>query len=164
MSSFLIVAITDPVIRSLMAKELTLEDQLCFSLYATSMAINRLYKPLLDQLGITYPQYLVLSVLWEEDGRGISAIATRLDLESSTITPLVKRLEAAGLVTRTRRQDDERGVLVTLTVRGEELRTESRCLGEALFARAGMAAEEMIALNREVRRLHQALTGKERTS
>ncbi|MFC0219042.1 DNA-binding MarR family transcriptional regulator [Pseudochelatococcus lubricantis] len=139
----------------------TLEDQLCFSLYATSMAINRLYKPLLDQLGITYPQYLVLNVLWEEDGRSIGAIATRLDLEPSTITPLVKRLEAAGLVTRTRRQDDERGVLVALTARGRDLRTESRCLGEALFAHAGMAAEEMIALNREVRRLHQALTGKE---
>lgn len=147
-----------------MTKELTLEDQLCFSLYATSMAINRLYKPLLDQLGITYPQYLVLSVLWEEDGRSISAIASRLDLEPSTITPLVKRLEAAGLVTRTRRQDDERGVSVALTARGRDLRMESRCLGEALFARSGMAAEEMIALNREVRRLHQALTGKESTS
>ena len=141
-----------------MTKELTLEDQLCFSLYATSMAINRLYKPLLDRLGITYPQYLVLSVLWEEDGRSIGAIATRLDLEPSTITPLVKRLEAAGLVTRTRRRDDERGVVVALTARGLELRTESRCLGEALVARAGMTAEEMIALNREVRRLHQALT------
>ncbi|WP_199258080.1 MarR family winged helix-turn-helix transcriptional regulator [Paracoccus binzhouensis] len=147
-----------------MAKEPTLEDQLCFSLYATSMAINRLYKPLLDRLGITYPQYLVLNVLWEEDGRSISAIATRLDLEPSTITPLVKRLEAAGLVTRTRRQDDERGVVVALTARGLDLKTESRCLGEALFARAGMTAEEMIALNREVRRLHQALTGKESTS
>lgn len=138
----------------------TLEDQLCFSLYATSMAINRLYKPLLDRLGITYPQYLVLSVLWEEDGRSISAIGARLDLEPSTITPLVKRLEAAGLVTRTRRVDDERGVLVALTARGRGLRADSRCLGEALFAQAGMAPEAMIALNREVRRLHHALTSR----
>lgn len=144
-----------------MAHNLTLEDQLCFSLYATSMAINRLYKPLLDRLEITYPQYLVLNVLWEEDGRSIGAIATRLDLEPSTITPLVKRLEAADLVTRTRRKDDERGVVVALTVRGLELRSESRCLGETLFAHAGMAAEEMIALNSEVRRLHKALTEKD---
>lgn len=143
-----------------MAHDLTLEDQLCFSLYATSMAINRLYKPLLDGLGITYPQYLVLSALWEEDGRSISAIAARLDLEPSTITPLVKRLEAAGLVTRTRRQDDERGVVVALTPRGFALKEESRCLGEALFAKAGMPAGDMIALNREVRRLHTALTAK----
>ncbi|WP_323718331.1 MarR family winged helix-turn-helix transcriptional regulator [Paracoccus aminovorans] len=143
-----------------MAHDLTLEDQLCFSLYATSMAINRLYKPLLDQLGITYPQYLVLSVLWEEDGRGVGAIATRLDLEPSTITPLVKRLEAAGLVTRTRRPDDERSVSVALTPRGAALKTESRCLGEALFTKAGMAAEEMIALNSKVRDLHDALTSK----
>lgn len=144
-----------------MTHDLTLEDQLCFSLYATSMAINRLYKPLLDQLGITYPQYLVLSVLWEEDGRGIGAIAARLDLEPSTITPLVKRLEAAGLVTRTRRPEDERGVAVTLTTRGLELKVESRCLGEALFAKAGIAPAEMIALNSEVRRLREALTSKE---
>ncbi|MBL4919300.1 MarR family winged helix-turn-helix transcriptional regulator [Szabonella alba] len=141
-----------------MDRILTLEDQLCFSLYATSMAINRLYKPLLDGMGITYPQYLVLNVLWEKDARSISAIATRLDLEPSTITPLVKRLEAAGLVRRARRLDDERGVLVTLTPRGLALRGESRCLGEALFAQAGMSAERIMALNREVQQLHQALT------
>ena len=144
-----------------MTHDLTLEDQLCFSLYATSMAINRLYKPLLDQLGITYPQYLVLTVLWEEDGRGIGAIAARLDLEPSTITPLVKRLEAAGLVSRTRRPEDERSVAVSLTPRGMALKVESRCLGEAFFAKAGMAPAEMVALNREVRRLREALTSKE---
>src|ERR1700748_2322746 len=101
-----------------MTDDLTLDDQLCFSLYATSMAINRTYKPLLDQLGITYPQYLVLSALWEEDGRTVGAIAERLSLVSSTITPLVKRLEAASLVTRTRGARDERQVLVALTDRG----------------------------------------------
>lgn len=141
-----------------MSRDLTLEDQLCFSLYATSMAINRVYKPLLDELGITYPQYLVLSALWEEDGRTIGAIAERLSLESSTITPLVKRLEAASLVTRTRQADDERRVLVSLTDRGRAMKQDSRCLGEALFAKAGMAAEDLIALNREVRRLRAALT------
>lgn len=141
-----------------MSHDLTLEDQLCFSLYATSMAINRTYKPLLDQLGITYPQYLVLSALWEEDGRAVGAIAERLSLESSTITPLVKRLEAASLVTRARRADDERRVLVSLTESGRALKQESRCLGEALFARSGMRPEELVALNREVLRLRAALT------
>lgn len=140
---------------------MTLEDQLCFSLYATSMAINRTYKPLLDQLGITYPQYLVLSALWEEDGRTVGAIAERLSLESSTITPLVKRLEAASLVSRMRGADDERRVLVSLTTRGRALKDESRCLGETLFARSGMTPAELIALNREVLRLRAALTGAE---
>ena len=141
-----------------MSQDLTLDDQLCFSLYATSMAINRTYKPLLDQLGITYPQYLVLSALWEEDGRTVGAIAERLSLVSSTVTPLVKRLEAASLVTRTRGSQDERQVLVALTDRGRALKDESRCLGETLFARAGMEPAELIALNREVRRLRDALT------
>lgn len=141
-----------------MSHDLTLEDQLCFSLYATSMAINRLYKPLLDRLGITYPQYLVLSALWEEDGRTIGAIANRLSLESSTITPLVKRLEAAFFVTRTRQTEDERRVLVSLTDRGRAIKQDSRCLGEALFASAGMTPQELIALNRGVLRLRAALT------
>ena len=141
-----------------MNRDLTLEDQLCFSLYATSMAINRIYKPLLDGLGITYPQYLVLSALWEEDGRTVGAIAERLSLESSTITPLVKRLEAASLVTRARQADDERRVLVSLTDRGRAMKQDSRCLGETLFARSAMSAEELIALNREVLRLRAALT------
>jgi DNA-binding MarR family transcriptional regulator len=144
-----------------MSHDLTLEDQLCFSLYATSMAINRTYKPLLDRLGITYPQYLVLSALWEEDGRTVGAIAERLALESSTITPLLKRLEAASLVTRARRADDERRVLVSLTDSGRALKDESRCLGEALFKRSGMQPAELIALNREVLRLRAALTGAE---
>lgn len=141
-----------------MSYDPTLEDQLCFSLYATSMAINRIYKPLLDQLGITYPQYLVLSALWEADGRTVGAIAERLSLESSTITPLVKRLEAASLVVRARQADDERRVVVSLTDRGRALKQDSRCLGEALFSRAGMTPAELIALNLEVQRLRTALT------
>src|ERR1700744_1873678 len=141
-----------------MAHDLILEDQLCFSLYATSMAINRIYKPLLDQLGITYPQYLVLSALWEADRRTVGAIAERLALESSTITPLVKRLEAAALVTRARQADDERRGLGFPPKKGCALKKDSRCLGEALFAHAGMTAQELIALNREILRLRAALT------
>ena len=141
-----------------MAQHPTLDDQLCFALYGASMAIGRVYKPLLDELGITYPQYLVLSALWEADGRTIGAIAERLSLDPSTITPLVKRLEAAGLVTRRRHERDERRVLVSLTERGGALRTDTRCLGKVLFARAGMAPGELVALTAEVRRLWRALS------
>ena len=87
-----------------------LDQQICFTLYATSMAVTRAYKPLLDELGLTYPQYLVLSVLGEAGGLTIGGVAARLDLESSTVTPLVKRLEASGLLTRTRSLEDERRV------------------------------------------------------
>ena len=141
-----------------MIQNIPLEQQLCFSLYSTSLAVSRLYKPLLNELGITYPQYLVLNALWEKDGLSIGTIAARLDLEPSTITPLVKRLEAASLVRRIRSAEDERSVRVNLTDQGKALSEQSRCLGEALFAKAGMTAKEMIALNQEVRRLHAALT------
>jgi DNA-binding MarR family transcriptional regulator len=135
----------------------TLDQLLCFSVYSASMAISRTYKPLLDQLGITYPQYLVLNVLWEEDEKTVGSIADRLALESSTVTPLVKRLEAASLVTRTRRQDDERRVIVSLTPSGRELREKSGCLGEALLAKSGMQPKELIALTQKVQRLRDAL-------
>ena len=101
-----------------MAAALPLDQQLCFSLYAASMAISRAYKPMLDAMGITYPQYLVLHALWEEDGRTIGQIADRLSLESSTVTPLVKRLEAAGHLLRSRSVTDERRVEVRLTASG----------------------------------------------
>lgn len=137
-----------------------LDSQLCFSLYATSMAVSRTYKPLLDRLGITYPQYLVLLALWEEDGRTVGAIAARLGLESSTVTPLVKRLEAADLVSRTRNPADERQVQVRLTGRGAALQAECGCLAEALVERSGMAGKRLAALNRDVQALRDALTEK----
>lgn len=136
---------------------LALDDQLCFSLYATSIAINRVYKPMLDGLGITYPQYLVLSTLWERDGRGISEIAHRLALEPSTITPLVKRLEQAGFVTRRRDAQDERQVQVRLTPKGAGLRADTTCLAEALLSRSGMDMDEIAALNDRIRALWAAL-------
>jgi MarR family transcriptional regulator, organic hydroperoxide resistance regulator len=136
---------------------LPLDDQLCFSLYATSMAISRVYKPMLDRLGITYPQYLVLHALWETDGRTIGAIAERLSLESSTVTPLVKRLEAGGFVTRERNPEDERQVHVRLTESGAAMREQCGCLGEALAGRAGMPGEALESLNRQVQALWRAL-------
>src|ERR1700751_1105024 len=100
---------------------LPLDGQLGFSLYSAYIAISRTYKPWLDRIGLTYPQYLVLSVLWEGDDQTITGIASRLDLEPSTITPLVKRLEQAGHVIRKRNPDDERQVKVSLTDRGRAM-------------------------------------------
>jgi DNA-binding MarR family transcriptional regulator len=134
-----------------------LDQQICFTLYATSMAITRAYKPLLDAMGLTYPQYLVLNALGESDGATIGAIAARLDLESSTVTPLVKRLEAAGLVMRRRGLEDERKVEVTMTEAGRALLGQSGCLNTALLERSGMAGEDLGALNRQIQALHEAI-------
>ena len=135
-----------------------LRDQLCFSVYSTSIAINRLYKPMLDPLGLTYPQYLVLSALWEEDAQSIGALADHLALESSTITPLVKRLEQAGFVSRHRNSADERQVHVRLTQKGRDVRVKTHCLKDAMLAKSGMSGDEIIRLNQEVQRLLNALT------
>ncbi|MCE7027862.1 MarR family winged helix-turn-helix transcriptional regulator [Jiella avicenniae] len=134
-----------------------LDQHLCFALYGASMAIGRLYKPVLDEAGITYPQYLVLSTLWERDGLTIGAIAERLALESSTITPLVKRLEANGFVARRRNAEDERQVLVTMTEAGRAMRAVTRRLGERILAASAMSPDRFRALNAEVRALRDAV-------
>ncbi|MCM2403588.1 MarR family transcriptional regulator [Rhizobium sp. S153] len=138
-----------------------LDNQLCFSLYMANIAINRTYKPMLDAMGITYPQYLVLNALAENDGLTVGAIADRLSLESSTITPPVKRLEQAGLVERRRSTTDERQVHVWLTEAGRALVRESRCLGETLTARSGMTPEQLQAFNRQVLTFLGALTAED---
>lgn len=140
-----------------MTAALPLDDQLCFSLYAASMAISRTYKPLLDRLGLTYPQYLVLHALWEQDGRTIGQIADRLSLESSTVTPLVKRLEGAGFLTRTRSTSDERRVEVRLTDRGAAMHEECGCLADALMARVPLDGAQLTDLNDQVKTLWHAL-------
>ncbi len=138
-----------------------LDEQLCFAVYAANMAIQRSYKPMLDRLGLTYPQYLALHVLWEEDGRTIGAIAQRLSLESSTVTPLVKRLEAAGLLMRERDPQDERQVRVRLTPLGHDMRDRCGCLGEDLITRSGMDVDDLRALKDEVQSLRRALERRE---
>ncbi len=135
---------------------LPLDGQLCFSLYGALMAVSRTYKPWLDRLGITYPQYLVLSVLWEGDDQTIGAIAARLDLEPSTITPLVKRLELAGHVVRQRNPADERQVKVSLTNQGRALRAETKCLSDALFQTSGMSVDALVELNAKIKALRDA--------
>ena len=138
-----------------------LDGQLCFSLYGAAIAINRAYKPLLDELGLTYPQYLVIAVLTEKDGQTIGDIADRLGLEPSTITPLVKRLEQSGLLTRRRNPQDEREVNVTLSKPGKEVYARTGCLRNELLKRSGMTANELIAFNRQVQKLRDAVAGKD---
>jgi DNA-binding MarR family transcriptional regulator len=137
-----------------LADALPLDDQLCFALYSANIAINRTYLPVLEKLGITY---LVLGSLWQADGLPIGAIADRLSLESSTITPLVKRLEAAGFITRRRNPEDERQVIVNLTDKGTAMRQQSKCLTETLLERSGLAVPDIVRLNREVSALRDTL-------
>ena len=139
------------------ASTLPLDSQLCFSIYSASIAINRVYKPMLDALGVTYTQYLVLSTLWERDGLTISAIADRLGLEPSTITPAVKRLEAAGFLGRHRSTADERLVEVHLTAKGRDLHVKTGCLTDALLKRSGFTVPEMIDLNQKVQKLRDGM-------
>lgn len=137
-----------------------LEDQLCYTVYSAGIAIQRLYKPLLDQLGLTYPQYLVLNVLWKQDEQTVGGIATQLALESSTLTPLLKRLEAAGLVSRTRNPSNERQVVIALTERGRALQPDSGCLGQALLAASGQTPAALGALNQQLVDLRDMLYGR----
>lgn len=134
-----------------------MEDQLCFTVYSTGMAIQRAYKPLLDALGVTYPQYLVMNVLWSRDGRTVGEIADELALEPSTMTPLLKRLEAAGLVTRARNPQNERQVVVALTPGGRALKARAGCLGEALLERSGSSPAELGELNTRLKDLRDAI-------
>jgi DNA-binding MarR family transcriptional regulator len=136
---------------------LRLESQLCFALYSSSLAMTKLYKPLLEPLGLTYPQYLVLLVLWEQDGVAVGALGERLFLDSGTLTPLLKRLESAGLVRRERSVDDERRVLVHLTDEGRALRARARGIPRALAAATGCSAAEVTGLTGRLQRLRTRL-------
>lgn len=138
---------------------LPLDRQLGFGLYSAFMAVSRVYKPWLDKLGLTYPQYLVMCVLWEDDDQTIGGIAARLDLEPSTITPLMKRLEQAGHVVRQRNPADERQVRVRLTDQGRAVRAQTRTLTDALYDRSGMTGDEVADLNRRVTGLRDTFRG-----
>ena len=135
---------------------LPLDRQLGFGLYSAFMAVSRTYKPWLDQLGLTYPQYLVMCVLWEDGEQTIGGVAARLDLEPSTITPLVKRLEQAGFLIRKRNPADERQVHVTLTPQGKAVRAKTRTLADALYKKSGMTPAEVADLNARVTALRDA--------
>jgi MarR family transcriptional regulator, organic hydroperoxide resistance regulator len=137
---------------------LVLDHQLCFALYAASLAMTKLYKPLLDPLGLTYPQYLVMLVLWEQDGASVGELGERLALDSGTLTPLLKRLEAAGLVQRLRDAADERRVLLQLTAAGRALKARARRVPAVIAQASGCPIDEVAALTRRLRTLRQQLT------
>ena len=136
---------------------LLLANQLCFAVYSTAHAFNRFYKPLLDKLGLTYPQYLVMLVLWEQEGLPVKEIGERLFLDSGTLTPLLKRLEAAGLVKRTRSKEDERQVIVALTAQGEALKEKARSLPLSILAASQCSVAELTALKSEIVSLREKL-------
>ena len=136
---------------------LQLDNQLCFALYSTSLAMTRLYKPLLEALGITYPQYLVLLVLWEQDGLSVSELGNRLFLDSGTLTPLLKRMQAAGLVTRQRALDDERRVHIALTESSNLLKTQAAQIPGCILNAAQCPVPELVALTRQMQDLRERL-------
>ena len=144
--------------KKLMAEaQLMLSNQLCFAIYSTAHAFNRVYKPLLDRLGLTYPQYLVMLVLWEQDGVAVKEIGERLFLDSGTLTPLLKRLEAAHLVRRTRSSEDERQVLIALTVQGQALRERAKAVPPAIFSASGCSLGELSSLRKSLVALRDQL-------
>lgn len=140
-----------------MAKSLRLEDQLCFSIYAAQHAFNRFYKPLLGPLGLTYPQYLVLLTLWEEDGLPVHAIGERLGLDSGTLTPLLRRMAESELVTRERDKLDERMVRIHLTARAKRLEAKAANFPQQIAAAASCSAAELTALRKLVFQLRDDL-------
>lgn len=132
-------------------------DFLCFALYAASHAFTRVYKPLLDALGLTYPQYLVMVMLWEQDDQTVGSLGDKLFLESSTLTPLLKRLEALGLVKRSRDPNDERQVRIRLTAAGERLREQATHVPNCIAEASGLTSEEARRLLADVTALRNAL-------
>ena len=140
-----------------MEEWLKLENQLCFPFYAVSRLITRRYQPLLDELGITYPQYLVMIVLWEKDGVPVQSLSDTLLLNTNTLTPLLKRLERQGFVTRTRSLEDERVVLVELTSEGRALKEKALRVPQALLEELDYPPEALLALRDQIRPFLDAL-------
>jgi DNA-binding MarR family transcriptional regulator len=132
---------------------LLLDNQLCFALYSASHAMTRLYTPLLDGLGLTYPQYLVMLVLWELDGQTVSAVGARLSLDSGTLTPLLKRMEAAGLIERRRSSEDERRVQVFVSAKGVALKDQAAAVPECIVVQTGCELPELMRLTYKIQAL-----------
>jgi DNA-binding MarR family transcriptional regulator len=136
---------------------LLLDNQLCFSLYSASLAMTKLYKPLLEALGLTYPQYLVMLVLWERDGLSVSALGERLSLDSGTLTPLLKRMETSGLLLRQRSREDERRVHVCLSAAGQTLQTQAAHIPGCVVTQSGLPLNDLVALNQQIKTLRAAM-------
>ena len=133
------------------APSVDLDDQLCFALYAASRAVTARYRPMLEELGLTYPQYLVMMLLWEKDNQTVGQLGARLSLDSGTLSPLLKRLTSAGLVTRQRRIEDERSVAISLTPPGRALRDKALPISEAMISAIGFDQGEFDDLKKQLR-------------
>ncbi|AQA23694.1 hxlR-like helix-turn-helix family protein [Rhodococcus sp. MTM3W5.2] len=140
-----------------MTDELALDRQVCFALYSASRAATAAYRPLLEDLGLTYPQYLVMLTLWERDGRGVREICTELGLDTGTLSPLLKRLEGLGLIERRRLSTDERRVEIHLTAVGRTLRDRAQDIPRRLADSTGMSEPELAALREALVRVTRAL-------
>lgn len=136
---------------------LQLDNQICFAVYSAGHAFNRIYKKLLARLGLTYPQYLVMLVLWERDGVAVKDIGERLFLDSGTLTPLLKRLETAGLIKRTRSNADERQVMIALTPQGHALREKAKAVPQGILSASACTPSEMTAMKDEIVALRDRL-------
>jgi DNA-binding MarR family transcriptional regulator len=146
------------MVRKLAAEQaLRLDNQICFAVYSAAHAFNRVYKPLLDRLGLTYPQYLVMLVLWERDNIPLKDIGERLFLDSGTLTPLLKRLEGADLIKRTRSTADERQVLIELTREGHALREKAKAVPQSILAASACSVGELVAMKNEIVALRNRL-------
>ncbi len=137
---------------------LLLDNQLCFALYSTSLAMTKLYKPLLEQMGLTYPQYLVMLALWERDGLMVSELGERLFLDSGTLTPLLKRLESAGLIARIRDVQDERRVHIMLSAVGRALKTQAASIPACILKASQCSLPDIVALTQQVQTLRNNLS------
>lgn len=137
---------------------LQLDNQLCFALYSTSLAMTKLYKPMLEELGLTYPQYLAMLVLWEQDGLTVSELGERLYLDSGTLTPLLKRMETAGLVSRIRAVQDERRVHITLTAAGRKLKAKAAKIPGCILSATQCSIPELVSLTQQVQSFRKRLT------
>jgi DNA-binding MarR family transcriptional regulator len=143
---------------------LRLDNQLCFTVYACSRAMTQLYRPWFEEIGITYPQYLVLLVLWEQDGVTVKELGERLFLDSGTLTPLLKRMEAAKLITRNRSTEDERKVFIHLAEAGKKLESQACTIPSEMMRQRGLTADEFTGLLADFKgllaKLHQTLDQK----
>ncbi len=141
------------------APSLALDDQLCFALYAASRAVTARYRPMLDAIGLTYPQYLVMLLLWESDNQTVGQLGNRLALDSGTLSPLLKRLTAAGLVTRHRRLEDERSVSITLTDAGRALQAKAVAINEEMIGAIAFCSGDFDELKSQLRLVTDRVNG-----
>jgi DNA-binding MarR family transcriptional regulator len=144
------------------APSVLLDDQLCFALYAASRALTARYRPQLDEIGLTYPQYLVMMLLWEEDNQTVGQLGARLNLDSGTLSPLLKRLTAAGLVTRHRRVEDERSVSIALTEQGRSVRERGLAISEDMICALQLDVQDFGALKSQLEMLIERVGAAER--